>query len=269
MGVVCVRPFSSSVFGRGSIVSQQLSDADLAWCPADAKAGEYYKLHVKDLSPTQFAVGKAEVVVRAGRMRKKYEADPGKLHDYVRVRPIPIVVRRGKFFLVDHHHLVRGLYDAMHETLGKNLCVFVNVIANISSVEEAYFWKTMHKQNWVYLFDRSGGGPQQPEALPAHIKDLGFDPYRSLAWIVREHHGYVKNDAPFSEFKWANFFRTRILLDHDILAGKHTFDDFAFAVDKHGKLELSDDGKEVIDEAMFLAASPEARGLPGFRGPQF
>ena len=28
-----------------------------------------------------------------------------------------------------------------------------------------------------------------------------FDPYRSLAWIVREHHGYVKKNAPFSELK--------------------------------------------------------------------
>lgn len=60
--------------------------------------------------------------------------------------------------------------------------------------------------------------------------------------------------------------RSRILLDHDILAGKHTFDDFAFEVDEHGTLELSDDGKEVIEEALFLAASEEARGLPGYRG---
>ena len=134
------------------------------------------------------------------------------------------------------------------------------------TLEETYFWKTMHEHNYVYLFDRSGGGPQQPANLPSHIKDLDFDPYRSLAWIVREHHGYVKNTAPFSEFKWANFFRTRILLDQDILAGKHTFDDFAFEVDEHGRLELTDDGQEVIEEALFLASSPEARGLPGFRG---
>ncbi len=127
----------------------------------------------------------------------------------------------------------------------------------------------MHKENWVYLFDHEGGGPQQPEELPPHIKDLGFDPYRSLAWIVRDRHGYLKNDAPFSEFKWANFFRTHILLDQDILAGSHTFDDFAFSVDKKGELSLTDDGKEVVDEAMFLASSPEARGLPGFRGPKF
>jgi len=43
------------------------------------KAGEFYKLRVKDLSPTQFAVGRAEIEVRAGRMRKKLKKDPGKL----------------------------------------------------------------------------------------------------------------------------------------------------------------------------------------------
>jgi len=218
---------------------------------------------VKDLSPTQFSVGKAEVAVRTGRMRKKFKKDPAMLHDYLRVWPVPVVVRGKKFYLVDHHHLARALYDALHEARGKEICVYVKVMGNATTLEELYFCKTMHEHNWVYLFDRAGGGPQQPQKLPAHIKDLEFDPYRSLAWIVREHHGYIKNNAPFSEFKWANFFRTRILLDHDILAGRHTFDDFAFEVDEHGGLELTDDGKEVIEEALFLAASEEARGLPG------
>jgi hypothetical protein len=161
---------------------------------------------------------------------------------------------------------VRALYDALHQERGKDICVYVKVLGNAGTLEETYFWKTMHEHNWVYLFDRAGGGPQQPANLPKHIKDLDFDPYRSLAWIVREHHGYTKNNVPFSEFKWANFFRTRILLDQDILAGKHTFDDFAFEVDEHGKLELTDDGLEVIEEALFLAATDEARGLPGYRG---
>jgi hypothetical protein len=229
-------------------------------------SGDFYKLKVSSLSPTQFAVGKAEVQVRAGRMRKKFKDDPSVLHDYLRVRPVPIIVRRERFYLVDHHHLVRALYDALHEARGDNICVYVKVMANASTLEDVYFWKTMHQQNWVYLFDRSGGGPQEPQTLPAHIKDLGFDPYRSLAWIVRENHGYVKNDAPFSAFKWANFFRTRILLDQDIPAGKHTFDDFAFAVNEHGQLSVTDDGKEVLEEALFLASGAEARGLPGYRG---
>ena len=47
--------------------------------------------------------------------------------------------------------------------------------------------------------------------------------------------------------------------------GKHTFDEVTFEVDKCGALELTDDGKEVIEEALFLAASNEARGLPDFR----
>jgi hypothetical protein len=52
-------------------MTQHLCDSGFPWCPPDAKAGDFYKLRVKDLSPTQFAVGKAEVAVRAGRMRKK------------------------------------------------------------------------------------------------------------------------------------------------------------------------------------------------------
>ena len=47
---------------------------------------------------------------------------------------------------------------------------------------------------------------------------------------------------------------------------KHIFDDFDFAVDEIGVPEVTDDGKEVLEEALFLATSPEARGLPGFRG---
>ncbi|NOQ78890.1 MAG: hypothetical protein GQ546_05770 [Gammaproteobacteria bacterium] len=247
-------------------MSKHVCDSEFSWCPSDARVDDFYKLRIEDLSPTQFAVGKAEIKVRAGHMRKKLKKDPGKLHDYLRVRPIPIVVRGDKFYLVDHHHLVRALYDVEHKSLGNNICVYVKVLANASSLEEVYFWKTMHERNMVYLFDRAGGGPQQPKMLPKHIKELAFDPYRSLAWIVREQHGYIKNNAPFSEFKWANFFRTRVLLDQDILAGKHTFDDFAFEVDEHGRLELTDDGKEVVDEVLYLASSNEARGLPGYRG---
>jgi hypothetical protein len=42
-------------------------------------------------------------------------------------------------------------------------------------------------------------------------------------------------------------------------------DDFAFEVDDEGTLCLTDDGKEVLDEALFLASGNEARRLPGFR----
>ncbi len=241
-------------------------ESEIDWCSPEARQDQIYKLRVRDLAPTQFAVGKAEVQVRATRMRNKHRKNPQKLHDYLRVRPVPIVIRGKTYHLVDHHHLVRALHDALDKELGKNLCVYVTVVANFTGVEEVYFWKTMHKRNWVYLFDEFGGGPRRPSDLPAHVKDLRHDPYRSVAWIVRDRHGYLKNEAPFSEFTWANFFRTRILLNDDILAGGHDFDDTAFSVDKNGKLVLSDDAEEVIHDAMSLAFSPLASGLPGHRG---
>ena len=248
-------------------MTKHICDSEFPWCPSDAKAGDFYKLRVNDLSPTQFAVGKAEIQVRAGRMRKKYKKDPAKLHDYLRTRPIPILVRGDKFYLVDHHHLASGLYLALNETLGNDLCVYVKVLGNGSSLERAYFWKTMHQEQLGVPVRRNGGGPQAPATLPTHIKDLEHDPYRSLAWIVREHHGYLKNNAPFSEFKWANFFRTASCSIRTCWRASTPSMNSPSSVDEHGTLELNDDGKEVIDEAMFLASSAEARGLPGFRGP--
>ena len=121
----------------------------------------------------------------------------------------------------------------------------------------------------MYLYERDGGGPQPPKLLPKKIEDLQYDAYRSLAWIVRSKQGYIKNDEPFSEFKWADFFRKHVLVDQDVLAGKSSFDDFAFHVDDEGRLALTPDGEEVVEEAMALVRSPEARGLPGFIGHQW
>ncbi|MGB5584565.1 MAG: ParB-like protein [Gammaproteobacteria bacterium] len=247
-------------------MSKHICDEEFPWCTATASKGELYKLRLKDLSPTQFALGRAEVEFRAAALQKKYKSDPGRLHDYLRVRPVPIVIRENTFYLVDHHHLVRALHDALHKSLGDEICVYVEVLTNISSLGHLYFWKQMYAHNWVYLFDHEGGGPQPPDKLPTHIRDMKFDPYRSLAWIVRDRYGYLKSDADFAEFRWADYFRTRILLDSHILGGEYDIDGYLYALNKDGEVVLTEEGKEVIDEAMFLATSPEARGLPGFRG---
>jgi len=59
-------------------MTRHICDSEFPWCPPDARAGDFYKLRMKDFSPTQFAVGKAEVRVHAGRLRKKFNQDPGK-----------------------------------------------------------------------------------------------------------------------------------------------------------------------------------------------
>ncbi len=62
------------------------------------------------------------------------------------------------------------------------------------------------------------------------------------------------------------FFCKRVLEDKDVLAGKSSFDDFAFLVDDEGRLALAPDGEEVVEPAMALVSTPEARGLPGVIG---
>ena len=248
-------------------MSKLICKSKYPMCPKDAQPGGIHQLRISQLSPTQFAVGKAEVEIKSKRMLHKHKHNPQKLHDYLVVRPVPVVIRNDKFYLVDHHHLVRALYDALHDEMGDKICVLVEVVWNATAVlDDVYFWKTMHERDWVYLYERDGGGPQPPKSLPKRIEDMQFDAYRSLAWIVRSKQGYVKNDAPFSEFRWADFFRKRVLVDKDVLAGKSSFDDFAFTVDEQGRLELTGDGEEVFEEAMNLVRSSEAHGLPGYIG---
>jgi len=46
-------------------MSNSICDDEFPWCTRKAKAGEFYKLRIDDLSPTQFAAGRAEVLVKA------------------------------------------------------------------------------------------------------------------------------------------------------------------------------------------------------------
>lgn len=239
---------------------------DFDWCPDNPVPMQFYKLLVSDLLPTQFATGKTEVLYKSRRLAKKFAGNPHKLRDYLLLRPIPVVKRDNKFYMVDHHHLLRALYEALNDKVGDELCVYVRMMFDGSSLNEEHFWKAMFEHNYVYLFGADGGGPNPPQKLPKHIRDIAFDPYRSLAWLVRDRHGYMKNNMPFSEFKWANFFRTRILPGQDFLSGKENFHDFLFEVSKNGKLELTDEGEDIVDQASFLAVAPEASGLPGYLG---
>jgi hypothetical protein len=86
---------------------------------------------------------------------------------------------------------------------------------------------------------RAGGAP---DSMPASVDGLIDDPFRSLAGAIKTAGGYAKDKAPFSEFRWADFMRSRIpreLIDHHF--------GHALAV------------------AMNFAHSAEAAVLPGWR----
>ena len=144
----------------------------------------------------------------------------------------------GRTISFGHHHLARALAD---ENVKKTYC---KIVANFSNLGKRDFWKKMESSSWVYLYDQTGHGPRSYLDLPVTVKGLRDDPYRSLAGAVREADGYKKSNIPFTEFKWANFFRSRITIKG------HSDNHF----------------KEAVKEAIKLAKSTQARGLPGYIG---
>jgi hypothetical protein len=112
----------------------------------------------------------------------------------------------------------------------------VLILDNFSSLNLREFWARMQEQGWVLLSDK-GNGPLSPVTLPGSLSAMGDDPYRSLAWAVNSRHGYEDSEIPYADFYWADFFRTRV--------------------------DVSD-FESALQQALDLAHSEEARGLPGY-----
>jgi hypothetical protein len=192
------------------------------------------------LKPTQFSLGLVEIEYKVKMMS---EMSKHKLQKFIDKHPIPVVLSPWKELCVtDHHHF---LFACWHANVKK---VRVEVVKDYSHSKLSYvqFWKQMAKLNYAYLMDQFGDGPRSPLYLPSDIRGMADDPYRSLAWIVRKEGAYEKNNASFSEFIWANFFRSHSLLS------------------KQGKEGL----KHVVGKAHRLAVSEAAKGLPGYISPK-
>lgn len=153
------------------------------------------------LRPTQFTVGYAEVTVKAqdwARLpRKQRKLEIGS-------HVFPAVLGPGhEHFIIDHHHLgIALLEEGVKE-------VSVAVLDDLSWLEMPVFWRTMEFRAWSHPFDRRGRRCGYNE-MPKRLVDLKDDPYRSLAGLVRRAGGYAKDQAPFVEFIWADFFRPRV-----------------------------------------------------------
>ena len=102
----------------------------------------------------------------------------------------------------------------------------------------------MSERRWIYLYDEKGEGPLSVSQLPQDVTELRDDPYRSLAWKLRKVGGYRKTNFHYSEFTWANFFRTFI-------------DPWS---------DDADDFESAVMVGVELAKSPLAKELPGYVG---
>jgi hypothetical protein len=189
---------------------------------------------IDELRPTQITIGLLEVVDR----RKKWRAAKGKERAEMLAEHVaPAVLGpKGRFYIVDHHHLVRALHE--EGVPG----VFLQVQADFSELSTADFWVALDHYGWVHTYDEHGERTDFA-AIPKSIADLRDDPYRSLAGAVRRGGGFAKDVTPFSEFLWAAFYRSRIDLD-----------------------DLLNEFEPTVERALELAHEREAAYLPGWCG---
>ncbi|MBF0460131.1 MAG: hypothetical protein HQL87_01930 [Magnetococcales bacterium] len=235
----------------------------------NSPVGTVGSLLVKNLQPTQMAVGMDETDAK----KEKYASmNDQELDNYLLTHVVPVVVgNKGNFYLIDHHHLSYALWQAAgnpkrkFKANQKQVVVVAQVVSNWSPITGYAFWKSMYDKNWLYPFDHLGGGPLKPKQIPTHVKKLQNDPYRSLAWYVRNHYGYTKSagNAIFAEFKWAEFFRNLVLLNNQILNDKaKKMTTQSVMISQLPK----DKQKEIVDYSVYLAKSAAASGLPGYLG---
>jgi hypothetical protein len=183
-----------------------------------------------ELKPTQMTVGMGEVEAKRKRWGRMKGA---KRKTYLASHMVPVVLGKGGFYLLDHHH------ECLALLLEGQTEVLVEVRASLEHLSEGEFWTFLDNANWCHPYDAEGKRCAIRE-IPEGLKGLKDDPWRSLAGEVRRAGGYAKADAPFSEFRWADFLRRR-------MAGK---------VAKRRSLAF----------ALELAHSREAEHLPGWSG---
>ncbi|MEB0045232.1 MULTISPECIES: ParB-like protein [unclassified Pseudomonas] len=193
-------------------------------------SGKLEKLH-----PTQLTVGLSEVAAKRQEWKKLKRKERAVALDN---HWFPSVLGPdGNYYIVDHHHF--GLALLQEEVKRVSLLV----LKDLSFVDPVTFWNVMNFNQWAHPYD-GRGARRSFEAIPKRIVDLQDDPYRSLAGLLRRAGGYAKDTAPYSEFLWADFFRSRIAGDL-----------------------INELGPKLQAKAMGLARSQEARYLPGWVGP--
>jgi hypothetical protein len=192
-------------------------------------------VRIKSLRPTQMTLGLREVEEKR-RMWRERGGDKGS--EFLGRHVIPVVTGpKGRQYLIDHHHLARALEDEGVRD------VLVNVLADLSSLAREEFWIFLDNRSWCHPYD-ANGHRRDFDAIPATVAEMQDDPFRSLAGDLRRSGGYAKDEAPFSEFIWADFLRNRIK-----------------------RAAVVADFDKALKQALVLAKGAEADYLPGWCGP--
>lgn len=189
---------------------------------------------LEKLHPTQITVGKLEVSLKRkewGALGKKARKAALASHWFP-----AIAGPEDTYYIVDHHHFGLALLE---EDVKK---VSVMVLNDLSYLDPATFWSVMDHHQWVHPYD-SEGVRRDFHAVPKHLTHMHNDPYRSLAGELRRAGGFSKDVTPFSEFLWADFFRSRIPASL-----------------------IEEDFSSALMKAKKMAGTQQARYLPGWCG---
>ena len=218
---------STWVYGSTSAVYAGLVDD----CGA-MKVGDRCKYAIMSLEPTQQFFGKKAADVKRQKLE---EMSDDKRAKYLRKNPVPVVLGPDrKFHMVDHHHLAYAARMSGREN------IYLKLLQDWSKIDSMdKFWEMMKAKNLVFLFDQKGKTIPISD-LPTSVMRMLDNPYRSLAYFVREKECFRKSKAPFAEMLWAIFFATNM----KIKEGPSGFE-------------------KAIEAGCVLAHSDKANGLPG------
>ena len=147
------------------------------------------------------------------------DMSPKALHNYLIERPVPLIIGPNKkLFLIDRHHLLRGLEGMRYKS---DVRVFIQ--EDLSHLEYVQFVEAMIQKGYTYLMDENFQ-PIEFKDLPTHIRDLKDNVWRSIAGALRNEEAYDKPLAdpkgrhiprPFLEFilahqLWFHFQNNRV-----------------------------------------------------------
>jgi len=237
-------------------------------CSSSSKVGDICTVAAADLIPTQFALGYAEVECKTTLLNEmtssevvKYLSDPKRF--------IPIVSGYNGFYMTDGHHLVRSVIDADIDDSVK--VMYCNVTEEWSQLAEEIFFQVMIENKCVWLYDEKGVQPIPPEYFPP-TESLLNDPFRSLAWMVRNNGGYAKSPIYFSDFMWGNYFRANLQLNNTqstvVLVNNTQQTSWTWCEVRPYSPECFPNLDEALNQALpvalELAADPAASNLPGY-----
>lgn len=186
-----------------------LSFSSVGWAlpkceDVDLEKGVKCRVKISDLRPTQSQVGmvdvdaKREILRETGGEGKEFKA-------FWKDNTAELVIGpEGELFIIDRHHAATAFHMEGHKRMR------AEIVEDLSHLSPAQFWSAMKTKKWCWQYDECYRKIDVPDDLPGRIGQLKDDPYRSLAWTLRQKGCFKKTDIPFAEFYWAKVLREKI-----------------------------------------------------------